>query len=380
MMGELTDKQLGLAEAVRDFAQSELAPNSLEWDQTRHFPVDVLRRAGELGLGGICIREDVGGAGLSHGDAISIFEELARADTAVAAYISIHNMVAGMIDATGTEEQRHRWVPPLASMEQLASLCLTEAGAGSDSAALSTSAVRDDDHYVLNGAKQFTSGAGSSSVYFVLARTGGPGAAGISAILVPVHSPGLSFGANERKMGWNAQPTRQVILDNVRVPVANRLGEEGGGFEIAMQGLNGGRINIGACSLGGGQWALDKAVRHLKEREAFGKPLSAQQALVFQVADKGTELHAARLLLADAANALDTGRPDAAILCAMAKRHATNAGFEAANTALQLHGGYGYLAENGIEKVVRDLRVHQIVEGTNEIMSLIVGRSLVENA
>ncbi|WP_167046554.1 acyl-CoA dehydrogenase family protein [Salinibacterium sp. ZJ454] len=377
-MGDLATEQRALVETVRDFAQTELAPHALEWDQAKHFPVDTLHRAGELGLGGICVAEDVGGLGLTHADAVLIFEELAAGDPSIAAYISIHNMVVGMIDQNGTDEQRRRFVPALAAMQSFASFCLTEPGAGSDSAALTTSAVRDGDEYVLNGVKQFTSGAGSSSVYFVLARTGEAGATGISAILVPLEAPGLSFGANERKMGWNAQPTRQVIFENVRVPVGNRIGAEGAGFAQAMRGLSGGRINIGACSVGGGQWALDKTVRRLADRQAFGRPLAAQEALVFEIADRGTDLQTARLLLRHAAQALDAEQADATVLCAMAKRHATDAGFAAANAALQLHGGYGYLAEYGIEKVVRDLRVHQIVEGANEIMRLIVGRALLD--
>jgi alkylation response protein AidB-like acyl-CoA dehydrogenase len=265
-------------------------------------------------------------------------------------------------------------------MEQLSSYCLTEPEAGSDAAGLRTTAIRDGDHYVLNGTKQFISGAGSSSVYVVMARTGGPGPKGISAIIVEAGTPGLSFGANEKKMGWNAQPTRQVIFEDVRVPVANLLGEEGTGFTMAMKGLNGGRINMGACSLGGAQWALDVTVKYLKERRAFGKPLAEQQSLVFTIADMETELQAARGLLRRAARALDDGDEDAASLCAMAKRFATDVSFNAANSALQLHGGYGYLAEYGIEKVVRDLRVHQILEGTNEIMRLVVGRALLEDS
>lgn len=379
-MTALTEEQQAIVDTVRAFAESSLAPHAVEWDQEKHFPLDVLRQAGELGLGGIYAHEDVGGAGLSRSDSVLIFEELAKGDTAIAAYISIHNMVVWMIDAFGDDEQRHRWVPKLASMEHLGSYCLTEPGAGSDAAAITTSAVRDGDAYVLNGTKQFISGAGASSVYVVMARTGGPGPKGISAIVVPAGTPGLSFGPNEKKMGWNAQPTRQVIFDDVRVPVGNRLGEEGTGFTIAMKGLNGGRLNVAACSLGGAQWALDRAVAYLKERQAFGKPLTEQQALVFTLADMATELEAARCLLRHAAWALDTRQPDMVSLCAMAKRFVTDVSFTAANAALQLHGGYGYLSEYGIEKVVRDLRVHQILEGSNEIMRLIVGRTLVEEA
>ncbi|HSL36491.1 MAG TPA: acyl-CoA dehydrogenase family protein, partial [Arthrobacter sp.] len=347
-----------------------------KWDETKHFPVDVLREAGALGMGGIYVQEQFGGSGLTRSDAVLIFEELAKADPTIAAYISIHNMVVWMIDSFGNDEQRAQWVPQLASMEALGSYCLTEPGAGSDAAALSTRAARDGDEYVLNGVKQFISGAGSSSYYIVMARTADTGSRGITAIVVPAGIPGLSFGPNEKKMGWNAQPTRQVIFDNVRVPIANRLGDEGSGFGIAMKGLNGGRVNMGACSLGGGQTALDKSVAYLKEREAFGGPLINQQSLLFQLADMETELVTARTLLWRAADALDRGAPDAVKLCAMAKRVATDAGFNVANSAIQLHGGYGYLSEYGLEKIARDLRVHQILEGSNEIMRLIIGRTV----
>jgi alkylation response protein AidB-like acyl-CoA dehydrogenase len=371
-----SEEQAALVEAVRDFAEKELAPHAVEWDQAKHFPVDVLVKAGEIGLGGIYAREDVGGSNLSRTDAALIFEELAKGDTTIAAYISIHNMVVWMIDSFGTDEQREEWVPGLASMEMLGSYCLTEPGAGSDAAAITTSARREGDEYVLNGTKQFISGAGASSIYVVMARTGAAGAGGITAIVVPAGTPGLSFGANEKKMGWNAQPTRQVVFEDVRVPVGNALGAEGSGFGIAMKGLNGGRLNMAACSLGGAQWALDQAVEYLHERVAFGKPLIENQALVFRLAEMEIELQASRSLLARAADALETGAPDVVALCAAAKKFVTDASFRVANDALQLHGGYGYLADYGIEKVVRDLRVHQILEGTNEIMSLIVGRAL----
>ena len=373
-MFELNEDQQALVGLVRDFASEALAPNAAMWDETKHFPVDVLREAGALGMGGIYVREQFGGSGLTRSDAVLVFEELAKADPTIAAYISIHNMVVWMIDSFGNDEQRAQWVPQLASMEALGSYCLTEPGAGSDAAALSTKAVRDGEDYVLNGVKQFISGAGSSSFYIVMARTADTGNRGITAIVVPADTPGLSFGANEKKMGWNAQPTRQVVFENVRVPITNRLGEEGSGFGIAMKGLNGGRINMGACSLGGGQTALDKSVAYLKERQAFGGPLINQQALLFQLADMETELVTARTLLWRAADALDRGAPDAVKLCAMAKRVATDAGFNVANSAIQLHGGYGYLSEYGLEKIARDLRVHQILEGSNEIMRLIVGR------
>lgn len=374
----LTEEQESLLEVVADFAAERIAPHALQWDAEKHFPVDVLAEAGEMGLGGIYVSEDYGGAGLTRQDAVLIFEELAKADPALAAYISIHNMVVWMIDAYGNDDQRAKWVPVLASMQNLGSYCLTEPGAGSDAAALTTRAVRDGDEYVLNGVKQFISGAGSSAYYVVMCRTADTGSKGISTLVVPADAPGLSFGPNESKMGWNTQPTRQVIFEDVRVPVANRLGEEGDGFHIAMKGLNGGRINMGACSLGGGQAALEKAVAYLKERTAFGGPLTQQQSLVFDLADMDTELEAARTFVLRAAGALDANAPDTVKLCAMAKRIATDTGFEVANKALQLHGGYGYLHEYGIEKIVRDLRVHQILEGTNEIMRLIVGRMLID--
>ena len=377
-----TEERDAILEAVREFAETQLAPHALEWDAQSHFPRETLGRGGELGLGGIYVREDVGGSGLSRSDAAAIFEELAQGDTAIAAYISIHNMVAWMIDTYGTEPQRQEWLPLLTSMQGFGSYCLTEPGAGSDAAAITTTAIRDGDEVVLTGVKQFISGAGEASVYIVMARTGEPGARGITAFLVPADTAGLSFGANEKKMGWNAQPTRQVILDEVRVPAANMLGSEGQGFKIAMSALDGGRINIAACSLGGAQWALDQAISYVQERFTFGEALAAKQTVVFSLADMATELRAARALVRDAAAALDgdgsgTKAPDASMQCAMAKRYATDAGFRIANEALQLHGGYGYLHDYGIEKVVRDLRVHQILEGTNEIMRVIIGRELL---
>jgi alkylation response protein AidB-like acyl-CoA dehydrogenase len=371
------DERAAILEAVRDFAQTELAPHALEWDETKTFPADTLHRAGELGLGGIYVREDFGGTGLTRSVAAAIFEELAYGDPAIASYVTIHNMVAWMIDTYGTDVQRGEWLPLLTSMQGFGSYCLTEPGAGSDAAAITTSAIRDGDEFVLTGVKQFISGAGAASVYIVMARTGEPGARGITAFLVPADAAGLSFGANEKKMGWNAQPTRQVILDEVRVPAASVLGSEGQGFKIAMSALDGGRINIAACSLGGAQWALDRAVRYVHERFTFGEALAEKQSVVFTLADMATELRAARALVRDAAAALDAKTPDASMQCAMAKRFATDAGFRVANEALQLHGGYGYLHEYGIEKVVRDLRVHQILEGTNEIMRVIIGRGLL---
>ncbi|WP_312676423.1 acyl-CoA dehydrogenase family protein [Microbacterium sp.] len=366
-----------ILDAVREFADTRLAPHALEWDRDKHFPLDVLAAAGELGLGGICVGDDVGGAALGRQDAAAIFERLAMGDPTIAAYISIHNMVAWMIDTFGTDDQRRRWLPNLVAMTELGSYCLTEPGAGSDAAAITTSAIPDGDEYVLTGVKQFISGAGAAAVYVVMARTGAPGAKGITAFLVPADAAGLSFGPNEHKMGWNAQPTRQVILDEVRVPASAVLGEVGAGFRIAMKGLNGGRVNIAACSIGGAQWALDRAVRYVHERFTFGEALAERQTVVFALADMATQLQAARALVQGAARAIDEGAPDVAVQCAMAKRFATDAGFEVANQALQLHGGYGYLQEYGIEKVVRDLRVHQILEGTNEIMRVIIGRGVL---
>ncbi|CUM43708.1 Butyryl-CoA dehydrogenase [Streptomyces venezuelae] len=378
-MTTLTEDQLALAEVTLDFAQEQLAPHAVAWDQDKHFPVDVIRSAASLGLGGVYVREEHGGSGLTRADGVLVFETLATGCPSIAGYLSIHNMVAWMIDRYGDHAQRARRLPGLCSAETLGSYCLTEPGAGSDAAALRTRAERQGDHYVLSGVKQFISGAGASDLYVVLARTGGAGPGGISAFLVERGDPGVSFGANERKMGWNAQPTRQVVLDGVRIPADRRLGAEGEGFRIAMHGLNGGRLGIAACSLGGAQSALDRSLTHLADREAFGARLLDAQGLQFRLADMATELAAARALVRQAAEALDRGDPQAAQLCAMAKRFATDTGFSVADRALQLHGGYGYLSEYGIEKIVRDLRVHRILEGTNEIMNVIVARGLTEH-
>ncbi|KOG81997.1 MULTISPECIES: acyl-CoA dehydrogenase family protein [Streptomyces] len=372
----LTDDQLAVVETTLDFAQEHLAPHAVAWDQDKHFPVDVLRKAAGLGLGGVYVREDVGGSELSRTDGVLVFEALATGCPSIAGYLSIHNMVGWMVDRYGTEAQRERYLPRLCAMELLGSYCLTEPGAGSDAAALRTRAVRDGDAYVLTGTKQFISGAGASHLYIVLARTGEDGPRGISAFLVERDDPGLSFGPNEKKMGWNAQPTRQVVLDGVRVPADRLLGDAGEGFRIAMSGLNGGRLGIAACSLGGAQSALDRSLAHLADREAFGARLLDAQALQFRLADMATELAAARALVRQAAEALDRKAVGARELCAMAKRFATDTGYSVADRALQLHGGYGYLAEYGVEKIVRDLRVHQILEGTNEIMRVMVARSL----
>jgi alkylation response protein AidB-like acyl-CoA dehydrogenase len=380
MLFALNDDQIAVRDMARHFAAERMAPFALKWDEEKHLPVDVMREAAALGIGGIYIGNDVGGSGMTRFDAALVFEALAQGCPTVSAFISIHNMAAWMIDAYGSDAQRRKWLPKLCSMEWLASYCLTEPGSGSDAAALRTRAVRLGDHYLLNGQKQFISGAGQSGIYVVMVRTGKDGPGGISTLVVEGDTPGVSFGANERKMGWNAQPTCAVIFENARVPMANRLGEEGIGFKIAMAGLDGGRINIAACSLGGAQSALDRSLAYMKQRKAFGKRLDEFQALQFRLADMATELEAARTFVWRAAAALDRKDADASMLCAMAKRFGTDVGFEVANAALQLHGGYGYLSEYGIEKIVRDLRVHQILEGTNEIMRLIVARKLIEGA
>ena len=361
---------------VASFAADRVAPNAIEWDQNRHFPVDVIRETAPLGLGGIYVRDDVGGSGLGRLDAVLIFEALAQACPAFSSFISIHNMAAWMIDSFGSDAVRQRFLPSLTSMEQIASYCLTEPGSGSDAVALKTRAVRDGDHYVLNGAKQFISGAGANDLYVVMVRTGDEGAGGVSALVVHKDAPGLSFGAAEAKMGWHIQPTAQVMFDDCRVPVENRIGDEGMGFKIAMAGLDGGRLNIAACSLGGAQSAFDKAVAYTSERKAFGKTINQFQGLQFKMADMATSLEAARLLLYAAANKLDGRAHDAGKWSAMAKKFVTDEGFTVANDALQLFGGYGYLADYGVEKIVRDLRVHQILEGTNEIMRVIIARHL----
>jgi alkylation response protein AidB-like acyl-CoA dehydrogenase len=374
----LDDEERVIAETAGAFADKRLAPYALEWDATQYFPVDVMREAAGLGMAAIYCRDDVGGSGLRRLDGVRIFEQLAAADPTTAAYLSIHNMCAWMVDSFGNEEQRKAWVPRLASMDVVASYCLTEPGAGSDSSALRTRAVRDGTDYVLDGVKQFISGAGTSDVYVVMARTGAEGPRGISAFIVEKDTSGLSFGAHEQKMGWNAQPTAQVIFDGVRVPAEAMLGGadgEGAGFSIAMNGLNGGRINIAACSLGGAQSAFDKAAAYLAEREAFGGVLLDEPTIRFSLADMATALETSRLLLWRAAAALDDDAADKVELCAMAKRYVTDACFGVADQALQLHGGYGYLREYGLEKIVRDLRVHRILEGTNEIMRMVIGRA-----
>ena len=374
----LSDEQEAIQDMARRFAEDELAPNAAQWDEQKHFPVDVIKKSAALGLAGIYTREDVGGSGLGRLDAALIFEALSAGCTATAAYISIHNMCSWMIDRFGSEELRRKYCPKLTSMEMVASYCLTEPGSGSDAAALKTKAVKDGDHYVLNGSKAFISGAGVSDLYVVMVRTGGDGPKGISTVLVEKDTPGLSFGANEKKMGWNAQPTAIVNFEDCRIPVSNRVGEEGEGFKFAMMGLDGGRLNIAACSLGTANAALKAALDYSNERKAFGKPLNQQQALQFKLADMATELEAARVMLYQAAWKLDQKTPDATRACAMAKRFVTDMGFNVVNDALQIHGGYGYLKDYPLERMLRDVRVHQILEGANEIMRVIVARDLLK--
>ena len=374
---ELTEDQRAIQAMAEAFAAERVAPDALDWDRERRFPSDVIRETGPLGLGGIYVRDDVGGSALGRLDAVLVFEALAHACPAFSSFISIHNMAASMIDRFGSQEQRERFLPKLTSMEWLASYCLTEPGSGSDAAALKTRAVRDGGDYVLNGAKQFISGAGDSDIYVVMARTGQDGPKGISTLVVPKDAPGLSFGAVENKMGWHMQSTRQVVFEDCRVPADNLLSNEGAGFSIAMAGLDGGRLNIAACSLGGAQSALDKALSYTAERKAFVRTLNEFQALQFRLADMETTLQASRVFLYAAASKLDAKAHDASKWSAMAKRFVTDAGFDVANNALQLLGGYGYLHDYGIEKLVRDLRVHQILEGTNEIMRVIVARHMI---
>ncbi len=374
---ELTDEQLAFREAARDFAQAELAPFAAHWDAESEFPREAIRKAGELGFCGLYTDEQAGGSGLSRLDAAIVFEELAAVDPSTAAFISIHNMATWMLTHFATAAVRDAWGPALASGERLASYCLTEPGAGSDAGSLRTRAERDGDHYVLHGSKAFISGAGATDVLVVMARTGEEGARGISAFAVPADAQGIGYGRNEEKMGWHSQPTRGISFDGVRVPADHLLGSEGDGFKIAMKGLDGGRLNIAACSLGAAQGALDAARRYMGERRQFGKKLAEFQALQFKLADMATELVAARQMVHTAARKLDAGSHDATVWCAMAKRFATDAGFAICNDALQIHGGYGYIREYPVERLLRDCRVHQILEGTNEIMRVIVARHLL---
>ena len=374
---ELSDEQAQFREAARAFAEGELAPHAAAWDEDSIFPVDALRAAAALGFAGLYVGEDVGGSACRRLDAAIVLEELAAGCTSTAAYISIHNMAAWMIDAYGGDDRRRAWLPKLNTMEWFASYCLTEPGSGSDAASLTTRAVRDGNDYVLNGAKAFISGAGSSDLYVTMVRTGGEGPEGISCFGVEAGTPGLSFGEQEKKLGWHSQPTAMVYFDDCRVPASNRIGAEGEGFRIAMQGLDGGRINIGACSIGGARACYEAARIYVGERRQFGRAIADFQATQFKLADMATALESARLMVWRAAAALDAGEAEATLRCAMAKRVATDAGFEVCNEALQLHGGYGYLRDHAIERYLRDLRVHQILEGTNEIMRVIIARRLL---
>jgi alkylation response protein AidB-like acyl-CoA dehydrogenase len=375
---EPSEEQRAFQATARQFAAEQLAPHAADWDKRCHFPVDALRAAAGLGFAGIYCSEAHGGAGLSRLDAAIVFEELATGCTSTAAYLSIHNMVAWMIDAFGTDEQQARWLPDLMTMERFASYCLTEPGAGSDAASLATRAQQQGDRYLLNGSKAFISGAGASDLYACMVRTGGEGAKGVSCVVVERDSPGLGFGKQEKKLGWHSQPTAMVSFEDCAVPLGNRLGAEGEGFTIAMRGLDGGRVNIAACALGAARACFAKARDHLQERRQFGRRLAAFQALQFKLADMATELEAGRLMVHRAAALLDRGAPDATMACAMAKRFATDAAFGICNDALQLHGGYGYIEDYEIERYLRDVRVHQILEGTNEIMRVIIARRLLD--
>lgn len=373
----LNEEQLAFADTARQFARQEFAPFAAQWDREHHFPVEAIKKAGELGFCGLYTPEDAGGLGLSRLDSSLIFEQLAMGCTTTTAMLTIHNMATWMIASYGTEEIKSRWCESLVSGEKLASYCLTEPGAGSDAASLKTKAERTPDGYRLNGAKVFISGAGATDVLVVMARTGGPGPSGISAFVIPANAEGVTYGKAEEKMGWNAQPTRMITFDNVMVNESSLLGAEGEGFRLAMQGLDGGRVNIATCSVGTAQQALETAATYIQEREQFGKPVGAFQAIQFKMADMATELVAARQLVRLAAWKLDCNDKDKTTYCAMAKRFATDTGFMVCNEALQVHGGYGYIKEYPLERHVRDVRVHQILEGTNEIMRVIIGRRLM---
>jgi len=373
----LTEDQQMFADTAKQFADAEFAPHAAKWDQEHIFPKEVIAKAGELGFCGLYSPEDVGGLALSRLDSSIIFEQLSMGCTATTAMMTIHNMATWMIATWGTESVKETWCPSLVMGEQLASYCLTEPSAGSDAASLRTTAKKEDDHYVVNGSKVFISGAGDTDVLVVMVRTGGPGAKGISALAIPADLVGVIYGKAEEKLGWNAQPTRQITFDNVKVPVENLLGKEGEGFAIAMKGLDGGRINIATCSIGTAQQALNSAMEYMQEREQFGKPIAAFQGLQFKLADMATELVAARQLVRLAAFKLDNDDAEKTAYCAMAKRFATDIGFQVCDAALQIHGGYGYIKEYPLERHFRDVRVHQILEGTNEIMRVIIARRLL---
>ena len=373
----LTPDQLAIQDMARKFTADRITPFAAQWDEDHHYPVDVWKAAGELGFGAIYVSEESGGIGLGRLEAALIMEAMAYGCPATSAYISIHNMAAWMIDTFGGDDLKERYLPDLVSMDKIASYCLTEPGSGSDAAALKTTARLDGDHYVLNGTKQFISGSGVNDVYVVMVRTGDHKSKGVSCVVVDKDTPGLSFGAPEKKLGWNASPTAQVIFEDCRVPVANRVGAEGAGFSFAMAGLDGGRLNIGACSLGGAQRCLDEAIAYTKDRQQFGQPIAEFQNTQFMLADMATDLEAARALLYLAACKVSANAPDKSRFSAMAKRLATDNGSKIVNDALQLFGGYGYLKDYPIERFWRDLRVHSILEGTNQVMRMIVGRDLL---
>jgi alkylation response protein AidB-like acyl-CoA dehydrogenase len=374
----LSEEQLAIQDMARNFALEKLAPHAKQWDEEKHFPVETLREMAGLGFAGIYLKDEHGGAGLSRFDAALIFEALSGGCTSTAAFMTIHNMASWMIDSFGSAAQRAKYLPKLTSMEWIASYCLTEPDSGSDAGAMRSKAVRDGDEYVLNGSKAFISGSGVSDIYVAMVRTGDSGANGVSCFVIEKGTPGLSFGANEKKMGWNNQPTAQVIFEDCRVPVENRIGEEGEGFKFAMMGLDGGRLNIAACSLGTAQRAFDMALEYAKTRKQFGQSIAEFQAIQFKLADMATDLEAARLMLYEAAKTLDEGKSEKTRKSAMAKRFVTDSCFNVANEALQIHGGYGYLQDYEVERMVRDLRVHQILEGTNEIMRMIIARDLLK--
>lgn len=374
----LTESQIALQDVALNFARTELAPHAGHWDREKIFPQDVLRQAAALGFAGIYIPEEFGGSGLGRLDAAILFEALSQGCVSSAAYLSIHNMVAGVIAKYGTTEQRQKWLPKLCTLELFSSYCLTEPNSGSDAASLRTRAKLDGDHYVLNGTKAFISGGGVSDIYVAMVRTGEDGPKGITCLLIDKNTPGLSFGKQEEKLGWNSQPTSMVIFEDCKVPVANRLGAEGQGFTIAMEALDGGRINIGSCSLGGAAACMNITKEYMATRQQFGKKLSDFQGLQFKFADMATELSAAQLMIYRAADAMDKGHKDTTMYCAMAKRFATDIGFQITHEALQLHGGYGYLKDYPIERYFRDLRVHQILEGTNEIMRMIIAKKIFQ--
>ena len=375
---QLSEEQIAFYDMAKDFAIKKMAPNAEKWDEEKIFPVDTLRELAELGFGGIYVNPDLGGSGLSRLDSTLIFESLSHGCTSTAAFLSIHNMANWMIDSFGSNELKERIVPDLCTMKKIASYCLTEAGAGSDAGNLKTKAVKDGDHYIVNGTKSFISGGGYSDVYVTMVRTGDQSSAGISTLMIEKDSPGISFGAQEKKMGWNSQPTAQVIFEDCRVPVKNLLGNEGDGFKIAMKGLDGGRLNIAACSLGTAQSAFERAVEYVGDREQFGKKIQDFQSIQFKLADMATELEASRLMLRSAAAKVDENAPDKTKSAAMAKRFVTDLGFKIVNEALQIHGGYGYLKDYPLERNLRDVRVHQILEGTNEIMKVIISREILK--